>query len=648
MRAKDVVLKFLLNVVKLRWLVAFCLFIIMVCFKIHFSSIGTYYEFLPTVNSETEKNEHTLIGKQRSIRSDEWAVHTPKCMAQTYNNFSKYSTQGSLSPTNEIVDYYVPVKDITLIGKPFNWGYVLFGREYGLSFYSCMIQILLFMTSFEMFFIITNRRILISLIGMFFVALAPVIQWWLIPHMPIVFVYGMGVFSLLYYMFTFRRFWQKVCCGVFLVIAMVGFCLSIFPSVQVPLVMLFIALLVVLLARNREEIVFNGKSMVLLFLVFAVVFAIIAQFTITSIDDLSLIINTEYPGKRLDVGGERKMEDLFINLTNLFLPGKDVKFSNNCELATFIHFSPILILVYLKIRQKVKENMKREFYVGEVLFYSLLIEIIFMCVGFTETLSKLTLFKYINRMVVIYGFTSVVFGVWIFNILWRNKNMLTKRSIIVYSAIYCFLFLTIINLQLRQYKGLRWLFLEIMIFVMILAFALLGYRKTVSLLVFGVMMFCGGRVNPVCVGISPITNHPISSFVENKIKTQPDCLWLVIGNFTFFHSNFLLANGARVINATHFYPDLELWRNLDLDESGYKIYNRYAHFDFLLTKGKEKIRLKTADSVEVSIKPETLKKLNIKYIFIREELLKDVEWPENFSVCKELKQDGFFVCSLKY
>ena len=219
MSLREVVLK----VVRFRWLVAFLLFVVLVCFKVHFSSIGVYYEMFPTVLNQEEKEKYKKFGEDRKIRSDEWMVHTPKYFAQKNNDFRMYSNRGSLGDINEVLDYYAPVKDLTLIGKPFNLGYILFGNEYGLSFYFCMLLILLFMTAFEMLYILTKKSLIASLVGMFLIGFAPAMQWWLVPHITIVFVYAMGLFSASYYFLTSKTRVKRLILSPILVSLAVGF-----------------------------------------------------------------------------------------------------------------------------------------------------------------------------------------------------------------------------------------------------------------------------------------------------------------------------------------------------------------------------------------------------------------------------------------
>lgn len=108
-----------------RWALALPVFCLCVCLRLHGSSIGVYDEVFPT---QITAEESTLFGAPRWIRSDEFGVATPKYFSQAANGYALYSQQMSLSPTNIVLDYYSPVRDWTILGKPMAWGFLLFGN----------------------------------------------------------------------------------------------------------------------------------------------------------------------------------------------------------------------------------------------------------------------------------------------------------------------------------------------------------------------------------------------------------------------------------------------------------------------------------------------------------------------------------------
>ncbi|MCI1769493.1 MAG: hypothetical protein LKM40_04940 [Mageeibacillus sp.] len=94
----------------------------------------------------------------------------------------------------------------------------MFGNEIGLSWYWCGLMIMLFMTAFEMFWILTKKDAVLSLAGMLLIGFSPAMQWWMIPHITIVFVYAMALFDIGYYFFFAKKKMDKMasdraCCN---------------------------------------------------------------------------------------------------------------------------------------------------------------------------------------------------------------------------------------------------------------------------------------------------------------------------------------------------------------------------------------------------------------------------------------------------
>ena len=83
----DKIRKAVLFGIKWRYVIALIVFTFCVIFKVHGSSINEYNKMFS--NYEEYSSESVLLGESRSIRSDEWLVHTPYYMSQEYNDFDK-------------------------------------------------------------------------------------------------------------------------------------------------------------------------------------------------------------------------------------------------------------------------------------------------------------------------------------------------------------------------------------------------------------------------------------------------------------------------------------------------------------------------------------------------------------------------------
>ena len=603
-----------------RWALALLVLCLCVCLRLHGSSIGIYDETFPT---QIEAGESTLFGTPRWIRSDEFGVSVPTFFSQAANGYRLYSRQMSLSSTNMVLDYYSPAWDWTAIGKPMNWGFLLFGNEVGLSWYWCSEILLLFMTAWEMCLILTGDRRLESLLGAVMITLSPAIQWWVIPHMPIVILYSMALFCLGYRFFTAKTRPAGWIYAGLAIIAAVGFALSFFPSFQVPCAYTVLALLIACLWRDRGLITFTRKQWLRIVLPSVAVLLILTRFLLSSRENLALLLNTVYPGRRVSMGGTNSIRDLFADIASLFLPYKDIPYSNNCEVSTAIHFAPFFLALSPRILSGLKQKNDSNVYVGRVLAWILVLQMVFMLVGIPRWLAEITLLRFCNRMFQVYQWTAVLFTVWGFSVLLNDPTLLNRYEKVLYPLGYGVVCFFLINDNLRRYiqfqlfgRGIGRLLILISILIFVLILLLAAYRKKrlFSALLVLLMFFCGGTVNPVEHGIGAVTNHPISAAIAEIAEQEPESRWLCT-DCTFFLSDFVMANGARVLDAMNFYPDNEKWGILDPAGTYRDITNRYANQSALLTEGETFQELVSGDYIEMHLNPECLKALGIRYLF---------------------------------
>ena len=254
-RAYEVVRKWLLFGIKWRYLIALGVFVFCVALKIHGSSINESNKWF--ANYPEYEQESIILGESRTIRSDEWLVHTPYYMSQSYNDFEKTSNMMSLEGQDMIIGYNAPVMDITLVAKPFTWGYLQLGNEYGLSWYWCSKVILMLLVSFELCMIVAQKSKKVSLIGMLLITFAPLMQWWFVPHAADVFFWGMAVLVTAYHFFTAKSFGYKNLFTILTPLTVITFIIALFPSLQLPIGLVAIALLVAFLIRDRQNITFR-------------------------------------------------------------------------------------------------------------------------------------------------------------------------------------------------------------------------------------------------------------------------------------------------------------------------------------------------------------------------------------------------------
>ena len=150
---------------KLRYLIGLLVIVVIVTFNLNGSSLGTWDKYIS--QREDGKKTDVIFGQNREVRSDEWLVQTPFYLSQAENDYPLVNDDYSLNGQNMIIAYNSPVKDITVIGKPFNWGFFFLGRDRGLPFYWAMKLVVMVLLGFEVLMILTRKKKALSLIGSF-------------------------------------------------------------------------------------------------------------------------------------------------------------------------------------------------------------------------------------------------------------------------------------------------------------------------------------------------------------------------------------------------------------------------------------------------------------------------------------------------
>ncbi len=592
-----------------RYFIATLVFIICLLFKLHMSSIGCYHYLFK--NQATKVEATTILGMSRSIRSDEYMVHTPYYFSQYYNDYKKNSKQMSLSGQDMIIGYNSPVKDISLLAKPLTWGYVLLGNEYGLSWYFSLKIILLVLISYEFVMILTKNNKKVSVMGALLISYSPAIQWWLVPHMADVFLWSMTLCVIAYHFFTTNKRWLKNLLTILAPLVLSVFVLALFPSCQIPLGIIALCLFIGALVRDKEQISFEKRDVFRIIYIVVISAIILSYSLLTSLDAIKLLYNTVYPGKRISLGGNYTFRSLFTNLTTLFLPYKESNVLNNCEVSDFIHIVVPCIIIFPLLYKKLKEKKESNLIIGIIIFIALVIEMIFMLIGFNELLAKLTLFSYINRMELIYGFTASLFSLWTIAILWKYKSILSMKAKVISILIFIIGYTLTITKQNVEYLPFYIYLVEILAFSVFVFLIYQGKQKNSIIILFLILLVSSFTINPIAYGTSSITDYKLIPVVKKTITKKKE---YVLATNSLQMQSLLLANGIKTINAVNFYPDLKKWDLIDSKGKYTDVYNRYYHTEVRLTNEKTSFDLKQADMFILNLNVSDIKKWPVRTI----------------------------------
>lgn len=613
---------------KYRYYIAAIILFICTFFEYSFSSIGTYNAVIQGEANGTYFSP--VLGEYRSIRSDEWVVNTPIFVSQGMDEETPYAyynnnLRGTLTDMFSIVS--PAVNDILVIAKPFNIGFLLLGIAKGISILWVGKWLALALVAFEFFMMITGSKKLLSMLGMILLVFSASTQWWNITEMML---WGMLALVLADKYLKTDKLSTKLICGLGIFISAISFIFMMYPAWQIPFIYIYIAIFISLVLKNRKNYKIHKKDIFIIGLVAMGVIGIVLRYLHMSNDALQATLNTDYPGERFEIGGGGA-KVLFSYVYSFLFPYFEV--GNPCELAGMLSFYPIpmiLSVIYL-IR-----NKDRKEHIGFLLPLLALgiVFSIFSIFKTNEVFAKLTLLYMSTgmRIAIPLGFIQIVLLVYLMAIISKNTKIL-RNNIAKIVTIILGTLIFIIAVKTAP-AGLIGVFKAYGCGMILLSFIYLLFtinndtnKKYLVFGLIGMALITGVFVNPIQKGISVLTDKPLAKEIQAIVKEEPeDNLWITEST-NFYIPNYLLANGAKVINSTNIYPNFGLYKTI-LTEDEFnnsdirKIYNRYAHISMELTENDNEVQLLYPDSIKIYLTPVKVKELGVKYIVTVRELEK--------------------------
>ncbi|GAA5394319.1 DUF7657 domain-containing protein [Streptococcus uberis] len=659
-------LKFIISrLLKWRYLIAVVFFVIGVSFQLHGSSISNWNNFgvtettqgkkIKTINQFTQSEEGaisiphelknwislspredgTLIGVPRMIRTDEWLVQTPFYISQSNTGAKLVNDSYGIDGQNMMIAYNAPVKDISVVGKPFNWGFLFLGPNYGLSWYWCLKIILFLLVSFEFSLILTKRNTFISLIGSLWITFTPATQWWFMQHLGDVVFYSLAIMVLIYHYFRQKKVLRKIGIALLLTMSIIGFVLIIYPAFQVTFAYIILAFLLIEIYLSIAEKRFSKFDFGIMIATLISSFAVIGITLLRSKEAIDATLNTVYPGHRVSSGGAIGLERLSDVFLNPILPFKIPNFSNQVEVSTSISLFPMSIVTIPFVFKKstLKDNL---------FGYFLLIYSLFLCIytflGIPESLAKLSLFSYVTsgRSWQTLAVVSVFLSIWLIAYLWEKRQ---DYSPVILGLIS---FLVVTALALQTYFSPDYIGFIGKKYLLLISFALLTIYLSVIfkrkwLLLFSLLPFIivsGMTVNPVVKGIDVLIDKRLSQGIIGIVKKDPESKWISEGGLYNFPQMF----GAHSLNSVRFYPDKTLMHKLDTRNSYENAWNRYSHMQVFLTKNETRMEAPVPDVLNVQLGLDKLDSLHVKYVLTHRDLEK--EYGSKFQVIYGPDKDG--------
>ena len=602
-------------VYKWRYLFGAAAVLILVIFNVNGSSVHNWGNIIPA------EGNGLMLGKERAIRSDEWVVNTPMAFSQAVSGFQYYSPVIGAGADAFIV-YGQPVWDIGVIFRPFQWGYLLLGAERGLSFFWNARLICLILISFEMGMLILKGKRGLSLMFALMVAFSPFVQWWFaINGLVEMLVSGFSAVLLLDKYLKCKSYGKRALYGA--LIAWLGcvYVLTFYPAWMVPIAYIMLALVIWVLIQNRRTGMLGGRDALILLEVIELMAVGLGYVFLKSKDTVHAVMNTVYPGKRVG-SAPLSWTSLFIYPNGIFSTLKQgFVNSNECELAHVVSFFPLGIVLFAMNAIK-----RRKADALSLLLLAITIWLgIFCFVGMPDALMTISLFRFSTA-----GRTLPVFMLVQLILLFREISLaeaehtvgmnysvpagMAITAMVIYGA-HC---------ALKEYYTLEMmLILGMLLFsVSIVAFGMEKYpglKKVLAACIASVVLIGGVLVNPVQIGAAEMTDNQLTKLVEPIVEKNPEGIWIVEEPYPLI--NAIIPAGARTVNCTNVYPNLERWHMLDADGSYEDIYNRYAHISISIIPEETRFEYgMTPDQFGLLLNPKDIEKLNVNYVLTRNEL----------------------------
>lgn len=606
--------KYLSFLYKHRYLIGGIIIVIGVFFKLSGSSISAWRLWI----GGDEDTFGTILGIPRVSRGDEYALFTPFSFSQAYNYTGAYpyysDTVRGMITDMEVV-YAQPAWDFITLFRPFFWGYLLFGTERGLSFLWITKFVVLFLVTFEFSMVITQKDKWLSCLGAILIGFASVTQWWFsVNSFPEMLIFGEGAILCIYKYLKSNRYIIRIFMGLLLAYCGIGFILTFYPAWQIPLGYVYLGFIIYLFCQYKKEFVFSKKKDSLIIIgVIAIIGGVMWYFWTKSGVAIESIMNTSYPGKRIERGGG-SFKELFIYSLSLFLPLSTenlAPFPFENETAQFFLLFPmgLLMSIAILIKDKIKDKMLLILLIVEVFL------LLYCIIPLPQSITKLLMLGYStpHRTIAVIGYLSV------WQLLrtikcWQMRPRKLMSGIISVFIASCTV-ITTCKLSGNYMKVVFCIFLWVVVLFSVYFLLRVAENriKKYFILFFGaITVISGCTINPLQQGCDIVYEHPLIKKIE-EITKENEGLWLVEASYPI--TNIPIMVGAPTINSTNVYPALERWALLDKDGSDYEIYNRYAHISVELTESEtEFFPGSSPDQFLLKLNYDDLKILNVKYI----------------------------------
>jgi hypothetical protein len=595
-------------------LIPFCtvlLIVVLGLFKLNGSSIGLV--------AEAGSSPQAAL-QLRPNRSDEWRGRTPLVLRQAANDFAAQTDVGiGIHDTGVLSD--LPVKSAGSVVKPHSWLYFVMNVEHAFAMEWWLTVLGPFLGVYSLMAILTRTRVISALTGLL-VAAAPVATWWTVPSMGMSVLYG-GLCAT-----SFIAALHAPGRSRFVYAALSGWLLGCFAALLylpwlIPLGLVFGA---VALSQLRGHLR-DWRPLVAIVATGGGVFAIgMLLYLRDHRAALSAITNSVYPGKRITTSGVAVPGLVFDAPMDVFTttrPAPLVFDTNTSEAA-----SGLMLWLPIAIAGGAFGGFRSRNAVPRALAAVMTVALVLAAWAFLPIPNKLGL---VLGLTSVQGYrvvlpltvaSALAAGLYVHQMHTDGSFRPARNRILIATVAFVGITATLLTkFVVDNVVPPRRDLIVLMLVLFILTWAVLDGRTLLGL---GgaclLLLFSAVRVNPLQVGLGPITASPLTAQIAQVRSTDPTGRWAVAGLDTPSIS-ILMASGAPSATGVSWYADPAEWDKLDPTGAKRSQWDRFAYVDMVVddTATAPIIDLPFADAINIYTPScnGALQALSVRYVVSR-------------------------------
>ena len=547
------------------------LIVVLAALRLNGSSIGM-------VAADTDPSPQAAFDL-RGVRSDEWHLRTPMVVRQAENGFAKTSDVGmGVHDVGVLLDF--PVKSPAAIAKPNSWPYFVVGVEHAFAFEWWLTVFGPLLGVYAVLAVITRSPLISALSGLLATA-APVMAWWTVPWLGLTILYGGLMAALVIRGGQVRGRWRYVLFGLG---GWAGACCvaQLYLPWVVPTGLLFAAIALSQLTRSFTTWKQFAGAAASCVGVFGVVMAVFYREHHVALDAIS---NSVYPGRRVTVGAGGSPTLMFdAPFDSLSLHASVVDGTNQSEAS-----SGLMLWLPIAIAGGGFAGIRSRSHAAKALAVTLTAAVVFTAWAILPVpasvgrLLGLTSVQGSRMVVALTVASAIAAGLYVHRLRTDGSFRPPRNRVIIATAAFVFVTgwaatrFSIDGIPVDRSKVLLLIALFGLAVALVLnGRAVLGLGAACLLL-----LFSTARVNPLQIGLTPLTDNPMLHQVERVDAVQPGARW-ASANGDVVGFAVLAAAGVTTVTGWDLYAVPDSWHLIDPTDSAEPMWNRVANLDLAI------------------------------------------------------------------